>query len=107
MGEGAASVEVCGAHTMWWRAKGDPRHVVWGAHGPPPTLLWTSCRVRENRDLSFCFVQFQEYFLCNYSETKKAENRQLALWHLVNRLIPKNAIKCYKVQVKHVAIGII
>jgi hypothetical protein len=41
---------------------------------------------------SFCFVQFREYFLCNFSENIKiAENRELALWHLVNRLVPKNA----------------
>jgi hypothetical protein len=40
----------------------------------------------------FCIVQFREYFLCNFSETqKKAEDRELALWHLVNRLVPENA----------------
>jgi hypothetical protein len=40
----------------------------------------------------FCFVQFREYFLFNFSETQKtAENRELELWHLVNRLVLENA----------------
>ena len=61
MGEGATSVEAYGPHTMWWRAGGDPRrHVVWGPRGLPPTLLWTPCRVGENRDLAFRFIQFRE-----------------------------------------------
>jgi hypothetical protein len=30
--------------------------------------------------------------MCNFSKTQKiAENRELALWHLVNRLVPENA----------------
>jgi hypothetical protein len=45
-----------------------------------------------NRRFGFYFVQFQVYFLCNFSETQKQlENRELALWHLVNRLVPENA----------------
>ena len=71
--------------------------MVWRLRGPPPTILVSLCRVGENRDLAFHFVQFQEYFLNNFSEPKTAENRQLALWHLVNRLVPENAIKLYKV----------
>jgi hypothetical protein len=39
----------------------------------------------------FGFFQFCEYFLCNFSETKTAENRELALWQLVNRLVLENA----------------
>jgi hypothetical protein len=40
----------------------------------------------------FGFVQFREYFLCNFSETQKiAENGELALRRLVNRLVPENA----------------
>ena len=76
MGEGAASMEACGPHTMWCHAGGDPRrHVVWGLHGPPPTLLWTPCRVGENRDLAFRFVLFQKYLLNNFSETKNCRKQ--------------------------------
>jgi hypothetical protein len=40
----------------------------------------------------FCFVQFREYFLCNFFETQKQQkNWELALWHLVNRIVPENA----------------
>jgi hypothetical protein len=49
-----------------------PRHqVVWPPHGPPPSLLWTPSLVGENRNFRLCFVQFQEYFLYNFSETQK------------------------------------
>jgi hypothetical protein len=49
-----------------------PRHqVVWPSPGPPPSLLWTPSRVGENRRFGFCFVQFREYFLCNFFETQK------------------------------------
>jgi hypothetical protein len=47
---------------------------------------------RKNKTSRTCFIQFQEYFLCSFSETQKtAENRKLALWHLVNRLVPEIA----------------
>jgi hypothetical protein len=73
-------------------ARAGPYHpMVWLAPGSPPSLLWTLSRVGKNRNFGFCFVQFQEYFLCSFSETQKNENRELALWHLVNRLVPENA----------------
>jgi hypothetical protein len=50
----------------------DPRHqVVWPPPGPPPSLLWTPSRVGKNRNFGLCFVQFQEYSLCNFSKTQK------------------------------------
>jgi hypothetical protein len=82
-----------GPHHRWARARARP-HPWWC--GRPlarlrllfglleaPVNIWTS---------GFCFVQFQEFFLFNFSRnTKTAENRKLALWHLVNRLVPENA----------------
>ena len=80
MGKGAASVEVRGAHTTWWRAGGDPRrHLLWWPRGSPPTLLWTPCRVGENRDPAFHFVQFREYFQCNFSETKNSRKQVIGI----------------------------
>jgi hypothetical protein len=63
------------------RPGGGPRHpMVRPPSGPPPSLLWTPSRVKKNRNFSFCFIQFQEYFLYNFSETQKtAENSELAL----------------------------
>jgi hypothetical protein len=63
------------AHTIAWRGLGHPRHgIVWPAPGPPPALLLTSSRVRKNRNFIFCFVQFREYFLYNFSKTQKTGN---------------------------------
>jgi hypothetical protein len=91
-------------HHLLAQARGRPRHpMVRLAPGPPPSLLWTPSRVRKNRNFGFCFVQFREYFLCSFSETQKHQNRELALWHLVNRLVlkmNKNATKCNKTQSK-------
>jgi hypothetical protein len=58
-----------GAHTIAWRGLGVARTMAWC--GPPPSLLWTLSRVGKNRNFSFCFVQFREYFLCSFSETQK------------------------------------
>jgi hypothetical protein len=77
-------------HHQGARARGWPcRPMVWLARGPPPSPLRSSRSFGKNRRFGFCFVQFQEYFLCNFSKTSK--NRELALWHLVNRLVPENA----------------
>jgi hypothetical protein len=66
--------------------------MVWLAPGSPSSLLWTPSRVGKNRNFGFCFIQFQKYFLCSFFETQKQQkNRELALWHLVSRLVLENA----------------
>jgi hypothetical protein len=61
-----------GPHQASARPRGDPHHgEVWPPSGPPPSLLWTLSRIGKNRNFGFCFVQFREYFLCNFSETQK------------------------------------
>ena len=45
----------------------------------------------KNRPLGVDFVQFREYFLTRISETKNSRKQELALRHLVNRLVPENA----------------
>jgi hypothetical protein len=80
-----------------------PHHKVAQLEGG--TTLWCGClgallclcfghrlRVRKNRRFDFYFIQFREYFLYNLSEIKKNIRKQeLALWHLVNRLVLVNA----------------
>jgi hypothetical protein len=80
-------------HHLVARSGARPRHpMVWLALGSPPSLLWTSSHVGKNRNFGFCFVQFQEYYMCSFFETQKiAENKELTLWHLINRLVPENA----------------
>jgi hypothetical protein len=57
-----------------------PRHpLVWFPPGPPPTLPWTPFHVGGNRTFGLRFVQFQEYFLCNFSETQKQQ--KTGNWH--------------------------
>jgi hypothetical protein len=63
-----------GSHPLVAQPRCGPRHhQVWPPLGPPPTLLWTPSSCQIIRDFSFCFVQFQEYFLCNFSETQKQQ----------------------------------
>jgi hypothetical protein len=78
-------------HLVAWPGAGLRHPMVWLAPGSPPSLLWTPSRVWKNRNFGFCFVQFREYFLCSFLNTKTAENRKLALWHFNNRLVPENA----------------
>jgi hypothetical protein len=78
------------SHHLVVRSRG--RHpMVWPAPGSPLALLRTSSRVGKNRRFGLCFVQFWEYFLCNFLKHKNNRKQELALWHLVNRLVLENA----------------
>ena len=92
IGEGAMSVEARGLHTPWRRALG-PTHARRGyGHLGAPLRLSFGLRVRvgKNRDFGLYFVQFREYSQNNFSGTKNSRKHELALWHLVNRLVPEN-----------------
>jgi hypothetical protein len=53
-------------------ARGRLRHpMVWPPPGSAPSLLWTPSSCQVNRNFGFCFVQFREYFLYNFSEIQK------------------------------------
>jgi hypothetical protein len=100
IGEGAASEVDQGGHTH--RGHGLALGCTALLCGPLVALLhllFGSLEASVNFWMfGFCFVQFRGYFLCNFSETQKtAENMELALWHLVNRLVPENTKKCRKV----------
>src|SRR5215203_6631966 len=70
-----------GRAALWWRRLVAPLRYIFG-------LLEAPCK---NRTLGEDFVQFREYFLTRISETKNSRKQQLALRHLVNRLVPENA----------------
>ena len=63
--------------------------------GPPVALLWSPFDFLEgsgkNKMLGLCFVEFREYCPNSLSGTKNNRKQELALWHLVNRLVPENA----------------
>ena len=94
MGERARSVDARGAHTIPRRGPGArPRlgHGVATLAARLRLVFGPLLRHGKNRNIGFCHVQFREYFLCNFSETKNSRKQELALWHLVNRLVPENA----------------
>jgi hypothetical protein len=69
-----------GPHHLVARPGGGPRHpMVRRPPGPAPSLLWTPSSFQVNRNFGFRFVQFREYFPCNFSETQKQQKNRN--WH--------------------------
>jgi hypothetical protein len=67
-------------HHRWAQPGAGPRPlVVRLAPGPSPCHLRSSRSFGKNRRFGFCFVQFQEYFLCNFFETQKQQ--KTGNWH--------------------------
>ena len=64
--------------------------VVWRPWASPWLALLAPCVPRKNRRFGFCFVEFREYCPNSFSGTKNSRKQELALWHLVNRLVPEN-----------------
>jgi hypothetical protein len=92
IGKGAASEVDQGGLTHRGRGQGLSRAAL--LCGQPVArlrLLFDLLKASLNNwRFGFYFIQFREYFLCNFSETQKQQkNREL--WHLVNRLVPENA----------------
>jgi hypothetical protein len=63
IGGGAASGSGQGGYTHWWRGPGAGRAALGCACPWLPSV--------SALDFGFCFVQFQEYILCSFSETQK------------------------------------
>jgi hypothetical protein len=81
-----------GAHTMWWRGQGHPRHqVVLPLPRPPPSLLCTPFRVGKIGTLGFVSSNSENISCVTFLKHKNRRKQELALWHLVNRLVPENA----------------
>jgi hypothetical protein len=73
IGEGATSGVGRGTVTHRGRGQGPGRAtLLCGALVAPLRLLFGSLEASVNFwTFGFCFVQFREYFLCNFSETQK------------------------------------
>ena len=78
-----------------------------GAPQPPFISPSVSVYVTAIYGWGFCPVQFREYFLCRFSETKNSRKQKTGTGHLVNRLVRENANKYNKMYIKHVANDII
>jgi hypothetical protein len=62
------------SHHLEAQPRDGPRHhMVWLPLCPPSALLCTPSSCQVIRNFSFCFVQFREYFLCNFSKTQKQQ----------------------------------
>ena len=87
------SADPRGAQTTWWRGRGPTRAGVWFGH--LGALLRLSFGLREcvGKIGTWPFVSCNSENISrsNFLKPKTAENRELALWHLVNRLVPENA----------------
>jgi hypothetical protein len=70
-----------GLHTIGWRAQGSSRATPWcGCPLAPLRLFFGLCFVSgKNRTFRLRFVQFREYFLCNFSATQKQQ--KTGNWH--------------------------
>jgi hypothetical protein len=79
--EGAASEVGLGGLTTWGRGLGAGRTTLWcGRPLAPLHLLFGSPEASVNIWTSgFCFIQFREYFLCNFFETQK--HQKTGNWH--------------------------
>jgi hypothetical protein len=77
IGEGAASEVDQGGHTRRGRGQALGRAaLLCGRPVAPLRLLFGFLEASVNFwTFGFCFVQFREYFLCNFSETKKSRKQ--------------------------------
>ena len=93
IGEEAAPGGRRAGQTLGGRGPPLGRARVW-CGGPVPPLWSLSCVLDASGDSKIFgvdFVRFREYFVTRISETKNSRKQQLALRHLVNRLVPENA----------------
>ena len=82
-----------GHHTIGGRGPTLGRALVW--RGPLVGLLRLPFGLRDLLvillTMSFVSSNSENISLIDFLKPKTAENRELALWHLVNRLVPENA----------------
>jgi len=87
------SADPRGAQTTWWRGWAHYRAWVWFGHLVAPLRVSFGLRVRAGKIGTWPFVSCNSENISrsNFLKPKTAENMELALWHLVNRLVPENA----------------
>ena len=93
MGERATSVGARGAHTTWPRGQRGSRVTTWCGCLLGPLRLSFGLRIVSEKigTLPFVSSNSENISRTTFLKPRTAENRELALWHLVNRLVPENA----------------
>ena len=87
------SVEPRGAQPIGWRGRGAHRAAMWFGWLLAPLRLSFGLRDGAGKIGTWPFVSCNSENIrrITFLEPKTAENRELALWHFVNRLVPENA----------------
>ncbi len=87
------SADPRGAQTTGRRGWAHCRATMWFGHLVAHLRLSFGLRVRAGKIGTWPFVSCNSENISrsNFLKPKTAENRELALWHLVNRLVPENA----------------
>ena len=91
-------VEARGPHTAWRRTGGGTHTATWCGGLVALLRLYFGLPVVTGKIGTWLFVwsNSENIYCVTVLKPKTAENRQLALWHLVNRLVPENAISVSK-----------
>jgi hypothetical protein len=80
------------SHHLVARPGGGPCHpMVRLPLGPSPSLLWTPSSCQVNRNFDFVSSNSKNISCVTFLKHGNSKKRELALWHLVNRLVPENA----------------
>jgi hypothetical protein len=82
-----------GAHTMPWHGLGVARAMGWCGRPLVPLRLCFGLRDTSEKIGTLAFVSFNsENISCvAFLKHKNSKNRELTLWHLINRLVLENA----------------
>jgi hypothetical protein len=80
-------------HTTWWRGQGVARATLWrGCSLDLLRLYFRFCLVSGKiGTLDFVSSNSENISCVTFLKHKTAKNRELILWHLVNRLVSENA----------------
>jgi hypothetical protein len=82
-----------GGPTTWWRRPGAGRATLWCGWPLVPLYLCFGLRLMSGKIGTSAFVSSNSENISRvaFLKHKIAKNRELALWHLVNRLVLENA----------------
>src|SRR4051812_13340898 len=75
---------------------------VWPPGRPPQVSFWLPESSGILGTLDFVWSNSENISYVTFLKYKNSRKQELALWHLVNRLVPENAKYCIKMHIKHV-----
>jgi hypothetical protein len=82
-----------GSHTRWWPGQGSTRAIRWCGHLLTLLHLCFGLRLVSGKIgiLGFVSSNSENISCVTFLKNKNSRKQELALWHLVNRLVPENA----------------